>query len=229
MLTHLPRHTVDDPAAATKLTAACGDSWPEASRPCNGRAVPDDLQQQQKSWRSRMSNRSTWLRDWSCDADGYCSGGHGAGPPLIRMSDRLPWGRAPCGRHTRLLIMMTKLQALVWISNKAPECLYGVLKRSWEGLVTGNVGPPAGNRPPTTPRYFHGATTTPGSPQGSSRFPCRNQDFGCHFLALRSANLNCYSHCRECEFVRSFPARAFVRRCFAGGPPFPILRRLSLA
>lgn len=38
---------------------------------------------------SSMSNRSTWLRDWSCDADGYCSGGHGAGPPLIRLEDRL--------------------------------------------------------------------------------------------------------------------------------------------
>lgn len=46
--------------------------------------------------------------------------------------------------------MMTKLQALDWISNEAPECLYGVLKSLGRGLVAGNIGPPAEDRPPTT-------------------------------------------------------------------------------
>lgn len=125
---------------------------------------------------------------------------------------------------------MTKLQALNWISNEAPECLYGVLKSLGRGV--GDRQYRAARRRSSANHglsIVHGATTTPGAPQGSSRFPCRDQDFGCHFLALRSANLECSSHCRDVSVVRSFPARAFVRRCFAGGPPFLIFRRLPLS
>lgn len=110
----------------------------------------------------------------------------------------------------------------------------GVLRALGGVLVTGRVGPPAEDGPPTNALVFITVQPRPQAPpQGSSRqarFPRRNQDFGCHFLALRSANFDCSFHCRDVDFVRSFPARAFARRCFAGGGhTSPILRRLSLA
>lgn len=68
-----------------------------------------------------------------------------------------------------------------------------VLKPSWEGLVTGKVGPPAGNRPPTTPRYSPRCNHNPRLPSGFFSIPLLKPGFWLSLLSAQICHLNCYS------------------------------------
>lgn len=74
------------------------------------------------------------------------------------------------------------------------------IKESWEGLVTGNVGTPAENRPPTTHRYFHGATTTPGAPPGFFSIPLSKPGFWLSFLSAQICQPQLFLPLPRCEF-----------------------------